>query len=73
MILTPINDKALTMFKNMAADLMGTSDIGKIIEPQDYDKTDIDDYIFHEDNEKIFFLDQGKTDEYCFTNTALFI
>ena len=29
------------MFKNMAADLMGTSDIGKIIEPQDYDKTDI--------------------------------
>lgn len=43
------------MFKNMAADLMGTSDIRKIIEPQDYDKTDIDDYIFHEDNEKNFF------------------
>lgn len=58
------------MFKNMAADLMGTSDIGKIIEPQDYDKTDIDDYIFHEDNEKIFFLIKAKTDEYCFTNTA---
>ena len=70
MILTPINDKVLTMFKNMAADLMGTSDIGKIIEPQDYDKTDIDDYIFHEDNEKIFFLIKAKTDEYCFTNTA---
>ena len=49
---------------------MGTSDIGKIIEPQDYDKTDIDDYIFHEDNEKIFFLIKAKTDEYCFTNTA---
>ncbi len=30
------------MFKNMAADLMGTSDIGRIIEPRDYDKTDID-------------------------------
>jgi hypothetical protein len=58
------------MFKNMAADLMGTSDIGKIIEPQDYDKTDIDDYIFHEDNEKIFFLIKAKTDEYCFTNSA---
>lgn len=58
------------MFKNMAADLMGTSDIGKIIEPKDYDKTDIDDYIFHEDNEKIFFLIKAKTDEYCFTNTA---
>ena len=63
MILTPINDKALTMFKNMAADLMGTSDIGKIIEPKDYDKTDIDDYIFHEDNEKIFFLIKATTDE----------
>lgn len=58
------------MFKNMASDLMGTSDIGKIIEPKDYDKTDIDDYIFHEDNEKIFFLIKAKTDEYCFTNTA---
>lgn len=58
------------MFKNMAADLIGTSDIGKIIEPSDYDKTDIDDYIFHEDNEKIFFLIKAKTDEYCFTNTA---
>lgn len=54
----------------MASDLMGTSDIGKIIEPKDYDKTDIDDYIFHEDNEKIFFLIKAKTDEYCFTNTA---
>ena len=54
------------MFKNMAADLMGISDIGKIIEPKDYDKTDIDDYIFHEDHEKIFFLIKAKTDEYCF-------
>ena len=49
----------------MAADLMGTGDIGKIIEPQDYDKTDIDDYIFHEDNEKSFSY-QSKTDEYLF-------
>ncbi len=58
------------MFKSMASDLLGTSDIGKIIEPKDFDKTDIDDYIFHEDNEKIFFLIKAKTDEYCFTNTA---
>ena len=54
----------------MASDLMGTSDIGRIIEPQDYDKTDLDDYIFHEDGEKIFFLIKAKTDEYCFTNVA---
>jgi len=50
MIAVSTNNKVLKMFKNMAADLMGTSDIGKIIEPRDYDKTDIDDYIFHEDN-----------------------
>lgn len=54
----------------MATDLIGTSDIGKIIEPRDYDKTNIDDYILHEDNEKIFFLIKAKTDEYCFINTS---
>lgn len=58
------------MFKNMTSEVFGTSDIGTIIEPQDFNKTDIDDYIFHEDNEKIFFLIKAKTDEYCFTNTA---
>ena len=58
------------MFKNLASEMMGTSDIGTIIEPQDFNKTDIDDYIFHEDNEKIFFVIKSKTDEYCFTNVA---
>lgn len=58
------------MFKNLASEMMGTSDIGIIIEPQDFNKTDIDDYIFHEDNEKIFFVIKSKTDEYCFTNVA---
>ncbi|MCY9208609.1 PH domain-containing protein [Bacillus subtilis] len=55
----------------MAADALGLSDIGKIIEPQDYDKTDADDYVMHEDNEKIYFLIKTKADEYCFTNLAL--
>jgi len=32
---------------------------------------DADDYLFHEDNEKIFFLIKSKKDEYCFTNLAL--
>ena len=50
--------------------MMGMSDIGTIIEPHDFNKTDIDDYIFHEDNEKIFFVIKSKTDEYCFTNVA---
>ena len=58
------------MFKNLAAEMLGTSDIGVIIEPKDFNRTDIDDYIFHEDNEKIFFVIKSKMDEYCFTNVA---
>jgi hypothetical protein len=58
------------MFKNIAADVFGLSDIGKIIEAKDFDKTDIDEYVFQEDNEKIFVVIKSKSDEYCFTNTA---
>jgi len=58
------------MFKSLAADVLGLSDIGKIIETKDFDKTDIDEYIFREDNEKIFVVIKSKTDEYCFTNIA---
>lgn len=56
------------MLKKFAADALGISDIGKIISPSDYDKVMADDYIMHEDDEKIFFLIKSKTDEYCFTN-----
>lgn len=59
------------MFKKIAAEALGLSDIGKIIEPNDYDKTDADDYVMHEDNEKIYFLIKTRKDEYCFTNLAL--
>jgi hypothetical protein len=59
------------MFKKIAADALGLSDIGTIIDPKDYDKTDADDYVMHEDNEKIYFLIKTKADEYCFTNLAL--
>jgi hypothetical protein len=59
------------MFKKLAAETLGISDIGKIISPNDYDKVDADDYLFHEDGEKIFFLIKSKKDEYCFTNFAL--
>ncbi len=58
------------MLKKFAADALGLSDIGKIIGPEDYDKTDADDYVRHEDNEKIYFLIKTKADEYCFTNNA---
>ncbi len=58
------------MFKNLAADAFGLSDLGKIIDPKDFDKTDIDDYIFHEDDEKIYAVIKSKSDEYCFTNVA---
>lgn len=59
------------MFKKLASEALGLSDIGVIITPADYDKVDADDYLFHEDGEKIFFLIKSKKDEYCFTNFAL--
>ncbi|MBB4823345.1 hypothetical protein HNO89_000565 [Sporosarcina luteola] len=58
------------MLKKLASDALGLSDIGKIIGPEDYDKTNADDYIRHEDGEKIYFLIKTKADEYCFTNLA---
>lgn len=59
------------MFKKLASEALGLSDIGVIVAPADYDKVDADDYLFHEDGEKIFFLIKSKKDEYCFTNFAL--
>jgi len=59
------------MLKKMASDALGLSDVGVIIPPEDYDKTDADDYVMHEDNEKIYFIIKTKADEYCFTNLAL--
>ncbi len=59
------------MFKKMATDALGLSDIGSVIQPEDYDKVDADDYVMDEDNEKIYFLIKSKADEYCFTNKAL--
>ena len=59
------------MFEKLASDALGLSVIGKIIAPADYDKTDADDYVMHEDQEKIYFLIKTKQDEYCFTNLAL--
>nr|WP_307776029.1 PH domain-containing protein [uncultured Cetobacterium sp.] len=59
------------MFGKIAAEALGISDIGKIIPPKDYHKVDADDYIFNEDDEKIYFVIKSKTDEYCFTDRAL--
>ncbi len=59
------------MFKKFAAEAFGLSDIGIIVPPKDFDKVDADDYLFHEDQEKIYFLIKSKKDEYCFTNLAL--
>jgi Bacterial PH domain len=59
------------MFKKLAAETLGLGDIGVIVSPANYDKVDADDYLFHEDGEKIFFLIKSKKDEYCFTNLAL--
>lgn len=59
------------MFGKLASDVLGMSDIGQIISPDDYNKTESDDYVMHEDGEKIYFLIKSKTDEYCFTNQSL--
>lgn len=59
------------MFKKIAAEALGISDVGIIVPPGDYNKVDADDYLFHEDGEKIFFLIKSKKDEYAFTNFAL--
>lgn len=59
------------IFGRMAADSLGLSDIGKIIYPKDFDKVDGDDYIMHENGEKIFFVIKSKSDEYVFTNFGL--
>ncbi|MFC0676737.1 PH domain-containing protein [Lysobacter korlensis] len=59
------------MFGKIASDALGLSDIGVIISPAEYAKVDADDYLFHEDGERIFFLIKSKKDEYCFTNLAL--
>ena len=59
------------MFKKLAAEAFGISDVGIIIGPDDYNKVDADDYLFREDGEKIFFLIKSKKDEYCFTNFGL--
>jgi hypothetical protein len=59
------------VFKKLAADALGISDVGIIVSSADYDKVDADDYLFREDGEKIFFLIKSKKDEYCFTNLGL--
>ncbi|MEW7851043.1 PH domain-containing protein [Massilia aurea] len=59
------------MFKRMAAEALGISDIGVIVGPADYGNVDADDYLFTEDGEQIFFLIKSKKDEYCFTNLGL--
>lgn len=59
------------MFGKIASEALGLSDVGKVIAPQDFDKVDSDDYVMHEDGEKIYFIIKSRKDEYCFTNLAV--
>jgi len=63
--------EVIPLFGKLAAEALGLSDIGKVIDPKNFDKVDSDDYVFHEDGEKIYFIIKSKKDEYCFTNYAL--
>jgi len=64
-------ERMMILFKKLASEALGLSDIGKVIERKDFDKVDTDDYVMHEDGEKIYFIIKSKKDEYCFTNLAL--
>lgn len=59
------------MFKKIASDALGLSDIGIVVPRSDFDKTDADDFIFNEIDEEIYFLIKTKSDEYCFTNYGM--
>lgn len=59
------------MLKKMVSDMTGMSDVGKILSKEDYVNAQADDYIFHEDNEKIYYVIKSLKDEYCFTNLGL--
>lgn len=63
--------EAFLMFKKLASDALGLSDIGIVVPRSDFDKTDADDFIFNEKDEQIYFLIKTKADEYCFTNYGL--
>lgn len=58
------------MFGNLTSDLLGLSDLGKIIDSKNFDKTDIDEYVLTEDGEEIYAIIKSLKDEYCFTNFA---
>lgn len=64
-------ERMIIVFKKLASEALGLSDIGKVIERKDFDKVDTDDYVMHEDGEQIYFIINSRKDEYCFTNLAL--
>ncbi len=61
----------INKLKQATSEMAGTSDIGMILAPDQFNQAQADDYIFHEDNEKTYFLIKSKKDEYCFTERAL--
>jgi hypothetical protein len=61
------------MFKKVASDVLGLSDIGSVIKPQDYDKVDADDYVMHEDGKKYISLLNRKQMNIALQTKPLFI
>jgi len=58
------------MFGKVASEALGTSDIGRVIKPENYDQIEAKKYILDKEGETIHFLIKSKEDEYCFTNLA---
>ena len=44
------------MFKKLASDALGISDIGVVVSKADFDKTESDDFVMHEAGEVVYFL-----------------
>lgn len=54
---------------NVVSDSVGLSDIGKVVHPNEFNKTQSDDFLL--EGERIYFLIKTRMDEYCFTNFAI--
>jgi Bacterial PH domain/YvbH-like oligomerisation region len=55
----------------MVSESLDLSDVGMVVAATNYNTADTSNYLFDEDDEKIFFLIRSNQSEYCFTNLAL--
>ncbi len=57
-------------FSNVSSDRSDEAEPGWMVTPEDYESTESNRYVLHEDGEQIYCLIKSNSDEYCFTNFA---